>query len=406
MTSEFQVLRYRWVILALSWFAFTTSMIPRMAYSPLMLDMSRELSMSYTEAGLLMSGFWAGYMTMQLPGGLISDRIGVKRTLVISLPLMGISTMAIGFASSFIYGLLLRFLGGLAAGCVFAPCSALVARWFSSSERAIASGIYSTSGSAGMLIGILTSTIIASSTGSWRWSFWILGTPAFVAGVTTLLLSRDWPIEAARKASTAVDSSETPPISLIFRSRPMWLMCLVWFGLCLTFTSTMTWAPMYLERVVKVSNVTAGVTTSIIPAVAIASGALGGIIADKVLKRKMPVLFLNAFFLGVGILLISAFQEVDIGRATLLFIFVGFFGGLGWGPGMSVLAEWFHRQILGTAFGFLNFVGQIGSVIGPFIFGLILDATGSFASGWMFLGTAGIVTALPALLLMLMERKN
>ena len=36
------------------------------------------------EAGMLMTSFWVGYFLMQFPGGIISDKIGYRTTIVIA----------------------------------------------------------------------------------------------------------------------------------------------------------------------------------------------------------------------------------------------------------------------------------------------------------------------------------
>ncbi|MEM2107039.1 MAG: MFS transporter, partial [Candidatus Bathyarchaeia archaeon] len=87
---------YRWVILGLAFLAFGISYMVRMIYPPLIPMMRVALNLTYSESGMLMSGFWIGYVMMQLPAGLVSDKIGVRRIYTVSLPVTGITCLLTG----------------------------------------------------------------------------------------------------------------------------------------------------------------------------------------------------------------------------------------------------------------------------------------------------------------------
>jgi fucose permease len=61
-----------------------------MAYPPLIPEMIFDLKLTYTQAGMLMFGFFIGYLMMQLPIGIISDKIGTKKVFTTSLLMTGI----------------------------------------------------------------------------------------------------------------------------------------------------------------------------------------------------------------------------------------------------------------------------------------------------------------------------
>ena len=151
------------------------SWLPRMSYPPLIPAVTKDLNLTYADAGLLMTGLWIGYLLMQMPSGFISDRIGVKRTFQVALPLIGVICILTGTASNFTTFLAYRFLNGLVSGFIFALGSALVIRWFPPKDRAMVIGLYLTSGSVGQIAALTTSSWILAALGSWRWPFWLLG---------------------------------------------------------------------------------------------------------------------------------------------------------------------------------------------------------------------------------------
>ncbi|MBS7626491.1 MFS transporter [Candidatus Bathyarchaeota archaeon] len=184
---------YRWVILGLAFLAFGISYMVRMIYPPLIPMMRVALNLTYSESGMLMSGFWIGYVMMQLPSGLVSDKIGVRRIYTVSLTVTGITCILIGFAKSFLDCLVYRFANGLAAGCICAPGSATVMRWFQPKDRAIALSIFQLSVSVGTVIATALSVIVASTFGGWMWTFWIFGIPSLAAAILTMLFLKERP---------------------------------------------------------------------------------------------------------------------------------------------------------------------------------------------------------------------
>ena len=50
------------------------------------------------------------------------------------------------------------------------------------------------------------------------------------------------------------------------------------------------------------------------------------------------------------------------------------------------------RENAGLAVGYSNMIGLIGNIIGPPIFGLIIDATGSYSWGWWFLTASALAS--------------
>src|SRR2546421_632953 len=71
-----------WVLLILAWAA---NFVIRIGFSALLPSIIDELQLSYTRAGLLASAFFYAYVLMQIPSGLLGDRFGRRRVLLIGL---------------------------------------------------------------------------------------------------------------------------------------------------------------------------------------------------------------------------------------------------------------------------------------------------------------------------------
>ena len=100
-------------------------------------------------------------------------------------------------------------------------------------------------------------------------------------------------------------------------------------------------------------------------------------------------------------------MTIPVWLAVVLVFFAVFgFSALGWGGLNFVLvAEFTGPEYAGLAVGYTNMIGLLGNILGPPIFGLIIDATGSYTWGWWFL-TASALTSVIGFALVREARKT
>src|SRR5213593_3583555 len=82
-------------------FAWATNFVIRIGFSALLPSIIAELQLSYARAGLLASAFFYAYVLMQLPAGLLGDRFGRRRILVLGLLGGALAAGLTGLAGSF-----------------------------------------------------------------------------------------------------------------------------------------------------------------------------------------------------------------------------------------------------------------------------------------------------------------
>jgi ACS family D-galactonate transporter-like MFS transporter len=185
----------------------------------------------------------------------------------------------------------------------------------------------------------------------------------------------------------------------------MWLVCIATVGGGAAFIGSLTWIPTYFVRIVNLSEVYAGSISSLLALAGIFGTPIGGFIADRILRKRSPIVFSGIFASGLSCIFFSIVMPSDLYSAIAWFIPIPFFSAVWW-IGPSLLSEWFPLQVLGTATGILNFMTISGCVLGPIIFGLILDLTGSFSHGWFALGSIASLSALLMIPIMLQDSKN
>src|SRR5262249_56736960 len=86
-----------------------------------------ELQLSYTRAGLLASAFFYAYVIMQIPSGLLGDRFGRRRILLLGLLGGALAAGLTGLAGSFAALFAARALTGAFQGSLFSNDRALIA---------------------------------------------------------------------------------------------------------------------------------------------------------------------------------------------------------------------------------------------------------------------------------------
>jgi MFS family permease len=153
---------------------------------------SRELGLTAAQAGGFMSAFFLGYLLTQLPGGMLADRLGTRKVLLISLLFMGIFTLGMAWVPGFWTGVILRFIAGVGSGAVLAAAVKGVYDHFGPTRRATAMGFFMASSPLGLLVANLLAPAIAAGFG-WRASFLAAG------GFTLLVLAVSWQVLPRRR---------------------------------------------------------------------------------------------------------------------------------------------------------------------------------------------------------------
>jgi hypothetical protein len=133
-----------WALLVFGWIG---NYMVRMAFSPLLGPVMTEFGLSHAEGGFLFSVFFYGYVAMQIPAGLLGDRFGRKRVLVVGILLVAASALMTGLARTLVVVGLARLVTGLAQGMYFANDRPIIAA-ATPRERLAGGGLVSGLGSA------------------------------------------------------------------------------------------------------------------------------------------------------------------------------------------------------------------------------------------------------------------
>jgi sugar phosphate permease len=364
------------------------------------------LRLTRAQVGFVTSSIWIGMTVSAIPIGMILDRIGVRRTLLGGLLVLGAFATLASFAGtpSILYGCL--FIAGAGFTTVYPSTTKAVMYWAPVKARATFMGIKQTGVSVGGALAAMVLPVSALAAG-WRLSLMSVGLGVAGLGVACYLLYREHPLERVPLSGDGGHSHEGAAragegqarsafLSATLKSANVWALNISGLLLMTCQICIITWLILFLKTEAGYDVVRAGRVLATVQAGAIA-GRLGlGPLSDWLFggKRKPLILVVQAIVAAL-LAVVSTFNEAT--PAWMVFGVAGILGcaALGWVPLEAVLrAEIAGREATGTVMTVGTTVMSLGSAFGPPLFGLLADATGGFKLSWVALAGASCLSLL------------
>lgn len=382
------------------------------------ISFARDLHLSPLQVGYLFSGFSWAYAVAQLPAGWLLDRLGTKHVYGISIlawSVLAVLTGCAGYLSAtlaFAIIMILRLLSGLAQAPVFPGNGRIVAAWFPSTERGMASAIFNSSQYFAVVLFAPLMGWISHRYG-WKECFWLLG----VLGI--LLTWLWWKVIHDVKRHPRVGTQEIDLIEgggglcVIGPSTPGTAKPITWRAVgcllgnrllvgiylgqyCITTLTWffLTWFPLYLNQARHMSVTQVGIASALPAFCGSAGGILGGLASDKLLRmgyslsvaRKTPIVA------GMALAMILMLCNIiDTQWGILLLMSIAFFGkgfgALGW----TVISDTSPKSMVGLNGGLFNLCGNIAGITTPIVIGFLLQRTGNFRYALIFVGLTALL---------------
>ncbi|MET8825491.1 MFS transporter [Streptomyces sp. NPDC004610] len=331
--------------------------------------------------------------------GVLADRIGRVKALMITVITYAVFTVACGFAPNYETLLVFRALQGLGFGGEWAVGAILVAEYASAKHRGRTLGAIQSSWAVGWALAVIVYTVIFSFLDeglAWRVMFWTGALPALL--VVWLRRSvQDAPEAAAVREKSARNATFRGSFSAIFRPgllRTTLFAVLLSTGVQGGYYTLATWVPTYLKTERELSVVGTGGYLTFLISGAFLGYLTGGYLTDRLGRRRNIWLF--ALLSAVCIL---AYTNIPSGANTLVLVLgfpLGFcmsaiFSGFG-----SFLSELYPTAVRGTGQGFTYNTGRAVGAVFPTTVGFLAESWG--VGGALVFGAIGYGLAALALL--------
>ncbi len=385
--------RSNWPMLGLGWLIYFSFGMVMSSLVPIVTLLRDELGISYTQMGLILGAWQLTYIAAAAPSGILIDRIGPKKALVIGALIIAVSALLRSYAEGFWSLFAAVALFGLGGPIVSIGLPKLVVDWFSGPSRGLASGVYITGPALGSVL-VLSSThaLILPITGSWRMTLAIYALIAFAVAVLWIVFGRD---SAESKSDREISRAATGGYREVLFQPAVWTVIIVGFSSFLASHGLRSWLPQILEAR-GMSPAISGVLSSL-PAI---TGIIGSILVLRLASRgsgnrKIATIAL----LVVTGLCVASIMFVDGWPLVLAIAVEGFCAAAIQPLMLNILMEMpsVGPRRIGTAAGIYFSVGEVGGTAGPALMGLLADVTGSFTPGMLAMAAVMLIMVAPAL---------
>jgi len=354
---------------------------------PLIPFFQPELELTYSQVGSIMSFLYIGAILMSIPGGWITDRLGVKKTIVLSLVFSGFFVGLLGLTGGYLSAVFFTFLVGLGYGMSNPPTTQGIMVLASDENRGLAmsakqTGVPIAGGLAAAVLPPLALLV------SWKAAFALAGAAVFFSGLLSQLLYQSAE-EKNPISRAAVEEALRSGAPKILGNRNLILLSVAGAFCALVQTSLFTYTILYLKDARGFEVIRAAFCLTLMNGGGVLGRVTWGVMSDRLFSgsRKIILQFLVAL-----IFLITLVLALDLSLpplALILILFVLGASAIGWnGVYHAFIGEISGKEIAGRATGFAMAIVFMGGVAGPILFGKIVDAFRSYQAAWFFLSAA------------------
>ena len=380
-----------WAVLVLITLAHALGALAVLSVAPLSPFLLDALRLSRAQVGLLLPAVYLGGVLMSLPAGWLTDRLGVRVTLGGGQAVIGVLVLAAALAGSLAALLACLVVAGFGFSVLNPSTGRAVLEWFPPRGRGLAMGIKQTGLTLGGLAGALALPPLALSAG-WRAALAAGGALALVSSALTLLVYRS--PAATTGAAAAAAWPRLGELRVFLRRPGVIVVFLSGLALSIAQSSVLAHLAIYARETFALSPVAAGQMLALAQAGGTTSRLAWGAISDRFFGgRRRPGVVVNSVVGAGAYALLALGERLPVGGLVALALVAGI-GAFGWvGLYFALVAEIGGARYAGLLTGVAVAFAWSGVLVGPPVFGLVVDHTGSYAWPWLGLAAVGLVVA-------------
>lgn len=372
---------------------------------------SAEFGFSKAQMGTIITTSLLAYACGQIINGLLADRFGGKRAMLIGAA--GTITMNVLFGVASFWGLLglfvaIRGVDGYMQAFGSPGMVKINAAWFGKTERGRFAGIFGfminlgrfgifTLGPA-LLAGFLFLGMWRIPPLHWRWLFWIPAGMTAVVAILMALIVKDTPPEAGfppvdsdEKTGGDTRASISQVFAAIAGNPVVWIIACAYGCTGAVRQGIDQWFPRFMQEAHHVDYGSAQFQFLgfLIPFVASAGSLVSGYVSDKVFNGRRAPVAAGLYFLETAIILLAAqFQTAN--AAVVFLVLISFTANathsiLGTAAAMDIGGA----KMAGFASGLIDSFQYFGGSLAGYFLGLLLDK--SWGSYFYFMAPFGLI---------------
>ncbi len=351
----------------------------------------KELGLSYTQIGFLMSAQHIAGAISNLPGGIIVDAIGKKGYLMAaSLFWVGFPYALMSLTNSLWMLVICLMLVGIGNNLWHPAAIPTLAHQYPNRKGLVLS-FHGMGGNIGEALAPLVAGALLAWF-SWRTVVIINIVPGLVMAVLILVLvgalatvrsQDDHDVNAGASAAKWNTGEYLRDLGRLLRDRALILICISAGFRTLTQVGLLVFLPVYLAYEQGYSPIAVGVCMTVMQVAGLIAGPIGGHLSDTMGRKKV----IMSSMLLTGLTIIGM---VLAGQSFAFIIFVALVGFFMYAmrPVMQAWAvENTPKRLAGTGVGLQFTILSIGGSLAPATFGMIADAWGIYSAFYLLAGT-------------------
>lgn len=365
---------FAWIIWSLSAIFYCYEYLLRILPSVMTEHLRHSFMINGLAFGNLAAVYYYAYIPMQLPAGILMDRTSPRKLLTLACLSCAIGTY--GFAQPNLYiAYIGRFLVGTGSAFAFVGVMKLSTLWFPSSYFSFITGITTSLGMLGAMIGNITLTYLIRLLGTYYLLISAMATGLGLVLLINLIIPEKPPKFIIKEIKPLRQSTYLAEISYLFKDPQMWLLGFI--GCCLFLSLTAfaeMWSIPYLTCHYKLPTHMAASYNSLVFLGWAIGGPLMGSLATQFkdnYHRKYFIMvntLLSALCFSV-MLYFPIFSKAYLG--IILFL-LGIFSSVQVII-FSIVKDLYLDSIAGTAFAVTNLLVMLGGGISQPMIGYLLD---------------------------------
>lgn len=383
-------------------------------------SISDEFHFSKEQMGWIITSSLLAYACGQIINGLLADRLGGKRAMLIGAA--GTIVMNLLFGAASFAGLLglfvaIRSIDGYLQAFGAPGMVKINTAWFGPRERGRFAGIFGFMINLGrfgifnlgpaLLAGFVFLGLWHVPPLHWRWLFWAPSILCAVAAVAMALTVKETPEEAGfptvHPGESAGDIGVRAQFGVVFKtiaSNPIvWIVALAYACTGAVRQGVDQWFPRFMQEAHHLDMGSAQFKWLgfLIPFVASAGSLISGYISDTVFKGSRAPVAAGLYFLETGIILLAA-QFSTVNAALVFLVLISLTANsthsiLGTAAAMDIGG----RRMAGFAAGLIDSFQYFGGSLAGYVLGRLLDK--SWDNYFYFMAPFGLLGGLLMLLL-------
>ncbi|MDR2667213.1 MAG: MFS transporter [Holosporales bacterium] len=348
------------------WIFYLYGYIVKVEPSVLADELMTEFGMTSSIFGLVVSIVYIPYVILQIPCGIIADKLGTKVVVSISAAICSLGVFIFGLASSIIQLEIGRFLIGLATAAAFLCCGKIAADFFDKRKYAMLMGVAMCMGGIGGVAGSAPTAFLIASLG-WRNATFAIAILGVVITIAAVFLMRN-----STKSPTKSDPKLLEGLKIISKNPRAWLLGFYGATTYLPLSALAElWVVPFMERRFDVTTEMA-TAASIVLFISFGFGsAITAWIAEKVNSCKKTII-VSSFCVIFSFWLALYNDSIDF--YTCLFLL--FIGGTCAGANTLCFTIGYYivpEKFCGTSAGFINTLIMASGILFQPLLGKLLD---------------------------------